>query len=265
MVDRNLPDILEQIVSVKRLEVERAKIETPVRELERLIAQKAHPLNFAGALMGDSVRIIAECKKASPTAGLLQPNYNPVSISDVYASNGAAAISVLTNVDHFRGSLEDLQSVSDAMNPRSIPVLRKEFVFDTYQVYESRAHGADAILLIVGILAPHDLEELIQVATRLLLQCLIEVHNEAELSLALNAGAEIIGINNRDLHTFKTDLAVTERLTKHLPNGKIIVSESGIRNREDVDRVSHAGVDAVLVGECLLTAPDPGRKLRELL
>jgi len=265
MVDQNLPDILKEIDSIKQEEVERAKIDTPVEELEQLITKKAPPLNFAGALMGDSVRIIAECKKASPTAGLLKLNYNAALIAKNYASNGAAAVSVLTNVDHFHGSLEDLESVSKAMRPLDIPVLRKEFIFDTYQVYESRAHGADAILLIVGILSAHDLEKLMKVANHLWLQCLIEVHNETELNLALNTDAEIIGINNRDLHTFKTDLSVTERLSKHLPSSKIIVSESGIRTRDDIDRVSRAGAQAVLVGESLITTPDPGRKLRDLL
>ena len=265
MINRNLPDILKEIVSVKKLEVERAKIDTPIEQLEELISKKTPPLNFAGALMGDSVRIIAECKRSSPTAGLLKSNYNPASIAKSYASNGAAAISVLTNVDHFHGSLKDLESVSEAMNPHGIPVLRKEFIFDTYQVYESRAHGADAILLIVGILSARDLEILIQAANHLWLQCLVEVHNETELNLALNTDTEIIGINSRDLHTFKTDLSVTERLSKHLPASTIIVSESGIRTRDDIDRVSRAGAQAVLVGESLITAPDPGKKLRELL
>ena len=265
MVGRNVPDILEEIVSVKQLEVEHAKRETPVEQLEQLIEGRTIPLNLAGALMGDSVRVIAECKRASPSAGLLRADYDAASIAEVYAGNGAAAISVLTNVDHFRGSLDDLESVSTVMAPRGLPVLRKEFVFDPYQVYESRARGADAILLIVSILTAQDLEELMELANHIWLQCLVEVHNEGELRLALNAGAEIIGVNNRDLHTFTTDLAVTERLARQVPPGKIIVSESGIRNRDDVDRVARAGADAVLVGETLLTAPDPGAKLRELL
>ena len=265
MAGRNVPDILEEIVSVKRLEVERAKAETPVEELRQLIERRPAPLNLAGALMGDSVRIIAECKKTSPAAGLLRPDYDAASIAELYAENGAAAISVLTNVDHFHGSIDDLERVSGVMAPRSIPVLRKDFVFDTYQVYESRARGADAVLLIAGILSAQYLADLMDTASRLWLQCLVEVHDEGELRLALSAGAEIIGINNRDLHTFTTDLAVTERLAGQAPPGKIIVSESGIRDRGDVARVARAGADAVLVGETLLTAPDPGAKLRELV
>jgi indole-3-glycerol phosphate synthase len=265
MTARKTPDILKRIVEVKRREVERLKLEVPIPELERRIASQGRPLNMAGALMGDSVRVIAEIKKASPTRGLLRADFDPSELATAYAENGAAAVSVLTNADHFQGSIEHLAAAHRVLGPRGIPVLRKEFIFDDYQVPEARAHGADAILLIVGMLSPVRLAELMELARRFWLQCLVEVHDEEELGAALDAGAEIVGINNRDLRTFETDLAVTERLAGLIPSGKIIVSESGIHGREDIRRVGEAGAHAVLIGEALVTATDPGAKLRELL
>ena len=265
MVGRSQDDLLDRIVSLKDVEVERLKVEMPFERLEERIAGLGPPSNLVGALMGDEVRVIAETKKASPSAGVLRPDYDAARLAESYADNGAAAISVLTNVDHFAGSVRDLEQVSTAMAPRGVPVLRKDFVFDEYQVYEARAHGADAILLIVAILTPQTLEDLMELAAHFFMQCLVEVHTEGEVRIALNAGAEIVGVNNRDLHTFTTDLAVTERLGKLIPPDKIVVSESGIRTREDVERAGRAGADAVLVGETLLRADDPGAKLRELL
>jgi len=265
MGERETPDILKRIVEVKRREVERLKVEVPISELQRRIESQGHPLNMAGALMGDSVRIIAEMKKASPTRGVLRPDFDAVELATAYADNGAAAVSVLTNADHFQGSIEHLAAAHGVLRPRGIPVLRKEFIFDDYQVFEARAHGADAILLIVGMLSSERLAELMDLAQRFWLQCLVEVHDEEELKVALDAGAEIVGINNRDLRTFKTDLAVTERLARLIPAGGIIVSESGIHGREDIRCVREAGAHAVLIGEALVTAGDPGAKLRELL
>lgn len=260
-----IPGILREIVEVKRAEVERLKAEHPLSEIEERLADRPAPLNLAGALMGDSIRIIAEVKKASPSAGVLRVDFDPVSLATIYADNGAAAISVLTNVDHFQGSVEHLQAVHKSTYPRGIPVLQKEFIFDPYQVYESRAYGADAILLIVSILSPPSLRELLDLAQSLWMQSLVEVHDEEELKVALDSGAEIVGINNRDLRTFKTDLEVTDRLAPLVPADKIIVSESGISRREHVDRLRTAGAHAILVGEALVTADDPGAKLRELL
>ena len=260
-----MTDILEKIVEVKRREVECLKVEMPVSELEKRIEAQRPALNFAGALWGDSVRIIAEVKKASPSKGLLRPDFDPASLAITYADNGAAAISVLTNVDHFQGSIEHLAAVHSVANPRSIPVLRKEFIFDPYQVYESRANGADAILLIVAMLTPECLAELLELAKMSWMQCLVEVHDEDELGIALDAGAEIVGINNRDLRTFVTDLAVTEQLAPRIPPDKIVVSESGINNREHIQRIKSAGAHAALIGEALVTAPDVGAKLRELV
>ncbi len=259
------PDILRRIVEVKRREVERLKVERPVPALEKLIEAKPPPLNLAGALWGDSVRIIAEVKKASPAKGLLKPGLDVVELASSYVENGAAAISVLTNVDHFQGSIEDLERVHGVAAPQSVPVLRKEFIFDPYQVFEARAHGADAILLIVAMLTRPLLRELMEVAKSLWLQCLVEVHDEGEIEAALEEEAEILGINNRDLRTFETDLSVTERLAKLVPEGKIVVSESGIGSRSDIRRVQGAGAHAALIGEAFVIAPDPGAKLRELV
>ena len=256
--------ILEEIVSAKRREVERLKVEAPVSQLERRLESRAPALNLAGALWGDSVRIIAEVKKASPSKGLLRADFDPASLAATYVDSGAAAISVLTNADHFQGSIEHLDAVCRVAHPRGLPVLRKEFIFDPYQVYEARAHGADAVLLIVALLTPGSLRQLRELAGRLWMQCLVEVHDEKELKLALDAGAEIVGINNRDLRTFKTDLEVTARLASLIPDGKIVVSESGISTREHIHRIQAAGAHAALVGEALVTAPDAGAKLREM-
>ena len=265
MARARTPDILKKIVDVKRVEVERLRSEAPISQLEARIAAQSPPLNLAGALLGESVRVIAEVKKASPTKGLLRPDFDPAALAAAYVENGAAAISVLTNADHFQGSLDHMAAVHGVVNRLGVPVLRKEFIFDPYQVYEARAYGADAILLIVAMLTPLQLKALSDLARSFWMQCLIEVHDEQELRQALDAGAEIIGINNRDLHTFTTDLEVTERLAPMVPGSKIVVSESGIGDRKDVLRVKHAGAHAVLVGEALVTARDVGAKLRELL
>jgi indole-3-glycerol phosphate synthase len=260
-----VPDILARIVEVKCREVERLKVEVPVAELERRIAAQKQPLNLAGALMGNAVRIIAEAKKASPAKGLLRKDFDARKLAETYVANGAAAISVLTNVDHFQGSLGDLRAVCAVAHSAGVPVLRKEFIFDPYQVPEARANGADAILLIVAMLTPKDLAALRALAERYWMQCLVEVHTENELRIAVDAGAEILGINNRDLRTFKTDLAVTERLAARIPAGKVIVSESGINTRADIQRIRVAGAHAALIGEALVTAPDPGAKLKEFV
>ena len=265
MVLRDTPNILRRIAEVKRLEVERLKVDVPIRNIEKRIEAQSNPLNLAGTLFGDSVRIIAEVKRASPTAGVLRADFDVAYLASEYADNGAAAISVLTEEDHFRGSIDHLQVVQAAVYPRGIPVLRKDFIFDPYQVHESRAFGADAILLIVAMLTPKALRDLMELAQSFWMQCLVEIHDEDDLSVALDVGAEIVGINNRNLRTFKTDLGVTERLAPMIPTGKIIVSESGICERKHIQRVERAGVHAALVGQALVTAKDPGVKLRELV
>ena len=260
-----MAQILNEIVAAKKVELDRLKVDVPLSEVERRIRETKPPLNLAGALWSDTVRVIAEVKRASPAKGLLRADIDPAALASSYADNGAAAVSVLTNKDHFQGSIEDLEAVHGAVNPRGIPVLRKEFVFDPYQVYEARAHGADAVLLIVAMLDPGLLGELRSLTQELWMQSLIEVHDEAQLEQALAVDAEIIGINNRDLRTFKTDLEVTERLAPAVPAGKIVVSESGVSSRENIDRVRAAGAHAVLVGEALVTAADPGARLRGLV
>ena len=258
-----MPTILDEIVTAKRGELERQRSEVPLEALERRMAALPRPLNFSGALLGDKVRLIGEVKKASPSRGLLRPDFHPVQLASTYVENGAAAISVLTD-PRFQGTLEHLAAVKQAVLPQGTPVLRKDFVFDPYQVYEARACGADAILLIVSILTPQELAELLALSRRFWMQCLVEVHTKGELAIALDAGAEIVGINNRDLRTFHTDLAVTRELAKLVPRGKLVVSESGISTGEDMLALRSLGVHAALVGEALVTATDVGAKVREL-
>ncbi|MEX2430469.1 MAG: indole-3-glycerol phosphate synthase TrpC [Dehalococcoidia bacterium] len=256
--------ILDKILDAKRVELERHKRETPFAELQERVKAAPFPLNLSGALWGDKVRLIAEVKKASPSKGVLSANYNPAVMAAGYAENGAAAISVLTEADHFQGSLEHLAAVKEAVSQHGVPVLRKDFLFDPYQLYEARAHGADAALLIVAALDLQRLRELLAAAQGIWLQCLVEVHNEAELGVAMDAGAEIIGFNHRDLKTFKVDTSLSLRLRPLVPSGRMTVAESGIFTAEDVVPLKQAGVNAILVGEALMTAPDPGAKVREL-
>jgi indole-3-glycerol phosphate synthase len=259
-----MPTILDQILVSKQRELEHQKREQPLSEMERRAKETPLPLNLSGALMGSGVRLIAECKKASPSRGLLSPSYDPAALARTYAENGAAAISVLTEADHFQGSLEHLSKVKDAVGAAGLPVLRKDFIFDPYQVYQARACGADALLLIVAMLEQSQLKELLGIAQSIWLQTLVEVHSETEMEAVLEAGAEIIGINHRDLKTFQMDMGLAERLRPLIPNGKVVVAESGIHSRDDVARMKKAGVNAVLVGESLVTALDVAAKVREL-
>ncbi len=256
--------ILDKILAAKRVEVDRHKRETPLAKLEAQARAAPFPLNLSGALWGDRVRLVAEVKKASPSKGLLAEHYDPVAMATAYADNGAAAISVLTEVDHFQGSLDHLRAVKEAVGPQGVPVLRKDFLYDPYQLFEARACGADAVLLIVAMLSPDQLKEMLAAAQSIWLQALVEVHSEEEMHTALNSGAEIIGINHRDLKTFTMDMGLAARLAPMVPQGRIIVAESGINTAEDVVPLKRAGVHAVLVGEALMTAPDPAAKVREL-
>ena len=257
--------ILDEIVTVKQRELIRAKVDGPLADLEARIAVQAAPLDFGASLRRGRVSVIAEVKKASPSQGLLCADFHPVQMAECYAAGGAAAVSVLTEVDHFQGKLTYLEDIKAAAGLEGTPLLRKDFMFDPYQVYEARAFGADAILLIVAILDDTALAELSALAGSLGMQCLVEVHNEAELSRALVAGADIIGINNRDLRTFEVDIATTEKLAALIPAGHTIVSESGIRSRADIDRLGEGGVSAVLIGEALVTADDVATRLKELV
>ena len=256
--------ILDQIVEKKRERLALSKQEEPLSSLEERAKGTLPPLNFSGALRGPEVRLIAETKKASPSRGVLHENYDPVTLARTYAKNGAAAVSVLTEVDHFQGSLEHLEAVKDSVREAGLPVLRKDFIFDSYQVLEARASGADAVLLIVAMLDTPRIKELLGVAQSLSIQALVEVHSEHELEMALEADAEIIGINHRDLKTFQTDVTLSQRLRPLIPEGKVVVAESGISSREDVVRLKESRIDAVLVGEALVTASDVAAKVREL-
>ena len=252
-----MPNILDEIVAAKRIELVDSKKLISVAELESAAADQPRPLNLSGALLGGGVRLIAEVKKASPSRGLLMPDFDHLKLAETYAANGAAAISCLTDL-RFQGELSFLQQIKDTGASQRAPVIRKDFLFDPYQVVETRAAGADAMLLIVAILEPAQLKELLDAAQAHWMQCLVEVHDEAELETALDVGAEIIGINNRDLRTFSTDLSVTERIAPLVPRGKQIVSESGIFTRDHIRQMNKVRVNAVLIGEALVTAPDVG-------
>ena len=257
--------ILEQIVADNLAELEARKSSLPLAELQRIALAQPPPLDFASALRGDRISLIAEVKKASPSRGIIRPDFNPVEIARTYASNGASAISVLTEVKYFQGSLNHLKDIKNALGNKRLPLLRKDFISDPYQVYESRACGADSLLLIAAILTPERLEELLGLSHQLGMHCLVEVHNEAELEVALRSRARIIGINNRDLTSFTVDLGTTGRLRPLIPPGRIVVSESGIKNHNDMKKLKTWGVDAVLIGESLMSAPDIAAKIKELL
>jgi len=204
----------------------------PLSSLKEGIVRRQTPLDFALALSGDRTRLIAEVKRASPSRGVLCPDFNPVELAKSYAQGGAAAISVLTEANYFEGSIDHLAAIREETR---LPLLRKDFIFDPYQVYESRAYGADALLLIVAILSQEQLGELLSLSHSLGLNCLVEVHNEDEVERALLTQAKIIGINNRNLNTFTVDINTTRRLRPLIPQERIVVSESGIRSRSDVE------------------------------
>ncbi len=256
--------ILDRIVADNLEELESRKRRFPLKEWQRMALEQPLPLDFASALQGNHIKLIAEVKKASPSKGIIRPDFNPVEIAQTYASNGATAISVLTEAKHFQGSLDHLRDIRKALGNR-LPLLRKDFLCDPYQIYESRAYGADSLLLIVAILTPEKLEVLFRLSHELGMGCLVEVHNEAELEIALNSGAKVIGINNRDLSTFDVDLTTTKRLRPLIPQDRIVVSESGIKNRSDIRKMKRWGVDTVLIGESLLSAPNIAAKMKELL
>jgi len=254
--------MLNKIIAEKREEVEQRKRRLSISTLKERIAQRKAPLDFASALSGDGTHLIAEVKRASPSRGILCPNFNPVALAKTYANGGAVAISVLTEVNYFKGNLDHLAAIREEVG---LPLLRKDFIFDQYQVYESRAYGADALLLIVAILSQKQLKELLSLSRNLGLSCLVEVHNEDEVERALSSSAKIIGINNRNLNTFKVDINTTRRLRSLIPKDRIMVSESGISNRSDVEKLKKWGVNTVLVGEALVTADDIPAKMKELI
>jgi indole-3-glycerol phosphate synthase len=253
---------LEQIVNSTRKSLAQHKEETPLASLERAIAYQASPRDLAGALRGDGISLIAEVKRASPSKRLLCPNLAASSLAHIYNESGAAAISVLTEPDYFLGSFADLEAVRMEVD---LPLLCKDFILDGYQIYKARAHGADAVLLIAAILSQHELKTLLQITHSLGMSALVEVHNRDELVKALRVSPGIIGINNRNLEDFSVNLETTFKLQPLIPAGVLVVSESGIHTRNDVLRLQQAEVNAVLVGEALVTSPDPAAKIAELV
>jgi len=263
--------ILDRILEHKTAELRRKKTRGYLTSLKGTIADRPEPLDFLNAVQEawtpDSPTLIAEVKKASPSQGVMRPEFrdrfDPVAIARTYQQYGTAAVSVLTDQDFFQGHLNNLALVKDHVG---LPALNKEFIVDEVQVYESRAYGADAILLIVAALDRVQLDDLHAIARGLALDILFETHHEREVDVVLERipDAILIGINNRDLQTFSTDLAVADRLARRIPSDKFILSESGIRERADVLRIAEAGARAMLVGESLLRADDVGAKIRDL-
>lgn len=247
--------ILERILDAKREEVARRRQELPLGALAAAAASQAPPRGFRQALAARrTVGVIAEVKRRSPSKGPLREDLDPSALAQAYQHGGAACVSVLTDQPFFGGSPADLQAAKRAV---SLPVLRKDFVIDPYQVYEARAWGADAVLLIVAALSSVQLRELLALTGELGMDALVEVHTAAELETALAAGARLVGINNRDLRSFDTRLDVSLNLAGQVPPGIVLVSESGIQTRSDVERLAAAGVDAILVGETFVKSPDP--------
>lgn len=262
--------ILDEIMLRHREQLPKTMRETPLADLRALVRLAAPPLDFYAALKAPGVSLIAECKKASPSKGLIAPHYNPAQIAQTYVRGGAQAISVLTDARHFQGSLTHLRDVKeavsqakslipdkrDARRERGIPVLRKDFIFHPYQVYEARAAGADALLLIAAVLTGGDLGALLQLTQELGMTALVEVHTEVELERALAWQPRVIGVNNRNLQTFAVDFDATARLRRLIPAGIAVVSESGIQTAADVRLLRQLGIDAVLVGETLMRSKD---------
>ncbi|HET9849020.1 MAG TPA: indole-3-glycerol phosphate synthase TrpC [Candidatus Dormibacteraeota bacterium] len=250
--------ILDRIVESRRAWVEELKAKRPQ---DRTFADSPAVRDFRQALLGERVALIAECKERSPSGGLLQPGYNPVALARRYMANGASALSVLTEPHFFGGSLEHLRAVRSAVD---IPILCKDFVIDPVQLTEARVAGADAVLLIVAILGDGELRSLYRQAIGLGMSAVVEVHDGAELDRALAIEPAIIGINNRDLTKMQTNKSTTARLRARIPPTCVVISESGIDSRKDIDELARLGVDAALVGESLLRAPDLDAKAREL-
>jgi indole-3-glycerol phosphate synthase len=271
----DVPSVLQEIVSFKREEVAARKAARPSFDLIRLpptrgfgssIARNGSRGSGRSAAVQQPARLIAEVKHASPVKGVLRPDFDPLALARTYAENGAAAISVLTDERFFRGHPDYLWQIREIVG---IPLLRKEFIIDEWQLPESRVLGADAVLLIVAILSPGQLRDYLQIAQSLGMDVLVEVHTETELEIALAADARIIGVNNRDLHTFVTDLGTTERFASRIKEDRAtgnrsLVSESGIGTAADVARVAACGADAVLVGEALVREQDVAARVREL-
>jgi indole-3-glycerol phosphate synthase len=259
-------NLLTPIVQARKTKLEQLKKTHPI--VQSLDSPELHPgrvktRSFLDALdRNDPINIIAEIKKASPSKGILCDDFDPVQIAMDYESNGAAAISVLTEEDYFMGSLDHLKQVRHAVVR---PILRKDFIFDSYQLYEAAKAGADAVLLIVAILDPPLLSNLIELAEQLGMDALVEVHDLSELRIALECNAQIIGVNNRDLKTFRVDINTSVHLAPHVPDSILLVSESGIQTADDIRILRNAGYDGYLIGEFFMQSINPGKALRELI
>jgi indole-3-glycerol phosphate synthase len=255
-------EILAEIMAYHRERLPRVMAGVPLEDLRAMTSVAPPPRDFTAAVRAPGVSLIAECKKASPTKGLLVPHYDAVSLARAYEKAGARAISVLTDTRHFQGTLADLRDVREAVR---LPVLRKDFIFHPYQLYEARVAGADAILLIASVLGDGDLAELQNLARKLGMAVLVEVHTEGELARVLPLRPEIIGVNNRNLQTFEIDFENTSRLRALIPAEIAVVGESGLKTPDDVRAMAAAGVDAVLVGETLVRSKDVAAVTRALV
>jgi indole-3-glycerol phosphate synthase len=266
MTTTEMTDVLARICADKRAEVAARRLVQPQDELKAAAKEAGKPRGFARALMDAAAAgrpaMITEIKKASPSGGVIRPDFDPASLARAYAENGAACLSVLTDAPYFQGSPADLQAARAAV---TLPVLRKDFILDAWQIYESRAMGADCILLIMAALEDAEARDLEALARALDMDVLVEVHNEAELERALGLQTPLLGINNRNLKTLVTSLDVTEELSRLCPPEKFLISESGIRTHADINRLNAVGVQGYLVGESLMRKPDVGAALRELL
>ena len=255
--------ILDEIVNNKLKEVAERKKEVPLAVLKSKLATSTSTRNFRKAISSPTkINIIAEIKRASPSAGIITKNFSLEELARIYEKNGASALSILTDQKFFRGKLKDLEK---ARKTSSLPILAKEFIVDEYQIYEAKTRGADAILLIARILDREKLKKYLDLAWQIDLDCLVEIHTEEEWRKIKDLPLDIVGINNRNLENFKVDLKMSFNLIKKIPLDKVVVSESGINNGEHIHRLQEAGVDAFLIGEALLKSKDVGKKLRELL
>ena len=264
--DTEVPDVLARILADKYEEVRQRSATTPLAEMERLAAAAAAPRDFAGALCNavaeGRIGLIAEIKKASPSGGLIRDPFDPAALARAYTRGEASCLSILTDTPYFQGTVEDLQAARAAC---PLPVLRKDFMVHPWQVFESRAMGADCILVIMAALSDEVAEELVSTARSLDMSILVEVHDQRELERALGLNVRLIGVNNRNLKTLKTDIATSEFLVPLVPADRIPVSESGIRSPEDVRRMAEAGARCILVGEHLMRQADVSAAASELV
>jgi len=254
--------ILQKIVENKREEVARQKEILPLGELRQMLADRPPTRDFEGAIRDRGCAVIAEVKRSSPSKGRIREDFDPVGIAGIYEDNGASAISILTEQKFFGGNAAYVPQLRSVVG---LPLLRKDFIIDPYQINETRVLGADALLLIARLLEAGELRDFIGLASELGLAALVEVHDEADAEKAISSGARLVGINNRDLATFRTDLEVSIQLARRIPKGITVVSESGIDSRGEIEKLMEAGIHAFLVGESLMREKDIGKKLRELL